>query len=133
MHPPLEGRPWWGECFLWFVSFAPKEMNNPLLVLSEKNTPHQNITQTSLQQPSNQQSATAQTDAQPVDSGNPDNKHAPRHQRSRLLFYHPCIGRPLVRDSNLDPSARALLAYMSEASLKKGSGCFYRLRWTLVD
>ena len=27
LHPPLEGRPWWGECFLWFVSFAPKEMN----------------------------------------------------------------------------------------------------------
>ena len=28
-----------GECFLWFVSFAPKEMNNPLLVLSQKNNP----------------------------------------------------------------------------------------------
>ena len=63
------------------------------------------------------------------------------HQRSGLIIYHPCIGRPLVRDSNLDPSkgrdvfidyaerwsmmwlgpsARALLAYMSEASLKKG-------------
>jgi len=26
------------------------------------------------------------------------------HQRSGLIIYHPCIGRPLVRDSNLDPS-----------------------------
>ena len=27
LHPSLGGRPWLGECFLWFVSFAPKEMN----------------------------------------------------------------------------------------------------------
>ena len=57
------------------------------------------------------------------------------HQRSGFLFIHPCIGRPLVRDSNLDPSqgrdelligpsARSLIAYMSGASLKKGRDGF---------
>ena len=25
------------------------------------------------------------------------------HQRVGLIFFHPCIGRPLVRDSNLEP------------------------------
>ena len=37
---------------------------------------------TSLQSPSNPQSAKVQQDALPADSGNPDNRHAPRHQRS---------------------------------------------------
>ena len=78
---PYRGRPWMGWMFLCFFLCA-KESKKLLLVLSKKNTPHQNITQTSLQQPPNQQSATAQTDALPVDSGNPDNRHAPRHQRS---------------------------------------------------
>ncbi len=36
LHPSLGGRPWLGECFLWFVSFAPKEMNETLFASFSK-------------------------------------------------------------------------------------------------
>ena len=36
LHPSLGGRPWLGECFLWFVSFAPKEMNESFCFFSKR-------------------------------------------------------------------------------------------------
>ena len=32
----LLSRPWLGECFLWFVSFAPKEMNESFCFFSKR-------------------------------------------------------------------------------------------------
>jgi len=32
----VKRRPWLGECFLWFVSFAPKEMNETLFASFSK-------------------------------------------------------------------------------------------------
>ena len=38
LHPPLEGRPWWGECLFWFVFSAPEKMNRLLLLTLRLNT-----------------------------------------------------------------------------------------------